>query len=144
MNKSDLLDELRLEVGRAYDYAVSQQDFIGKVGQAIFDGTKRILTIVIYRVDCQKVKPLHFYGNSFVLGGDGHFGDGALNICLANRSVILRQDNKQTLHIPICDDGKIRYIFSLKISAAYYTVTEQDLLFLEELSRFVEVKRKLL
>ncbi|WP_026690087.1 hypothetical protein [Alteribacter aurantiacus] len=143
MNKSDLLDELRLEVGLAYDYAKDEKDFIGRVGQAIFNGAQRNVVVIVYKVD-ESVRPVHILGTKEDLGKERMFGFGFLGMCGKKSSVVLKEGKKQTLLIPVTKKGKVSYIFSIRISTDVYPLTNQDLLFTEELANFIEAKGKFL
>ncbi|PYZ97834.1 hypothetical protein CR205_04365 [Alteribacter lacisalsi] len=145
MNKSDLLDELRMEVGLAYDYARDLDDFIGRVGRALFEGAWRNVTISIYLVEDEtRIIPVHFFGNVMSLGNSGGFGEGWLKVCSRARPVVLKREKNQTILLPVREGGKVRHILSMQISSNVYVLTEQDLFFVEELVSFIEAKGKLL
>ncbi|TMW73036.1 hypothetical protein [Alteribacter natronophilus] len=145
MNKSDLLDELRLEVGLAYDYARDRDDFIGRIGRALFEGAWRNITISIYFVEKEeKIRPVHYFGNSMMLGREGTFGEGWLKVCRSGKPIVLKRDRDQTILLPVREADGVKHILSLRISADIYVLTEQDFVFAEELSRFIEAKGKLL
>ncbi|MBM7095977.1 hypothetical protein JSY36_09435 [Bacillus sp. H-16] len=145
MNKSDLLDELRLEVGRAYDYALNHEDFIGRVSRAIFDGAMKNIVVIVYKADAEgQVSPVHLYGTKESLGKECMFGLGFSGMCGMKSSVFLKEGKKQTILMPVTNKNRLSYIFSLRISTDLYAITDQDLLFTEELANFIEAKGKLL
>lgn len=144
MKKSEFLDQLRLEVGLAYDYAKNRDDFIEKVVRAIYEYIKDDVdcSLFVYEMknDCEmdvKVK----LGNHFLIKDD-EFGLGFLSIASIRSFVLLEHENKQVLLAPIYENNCLKYIFKLHIYNYYYPFSTEDVDFISEVVRFVEVRQQ--
>lgn len=140
MRKSDFLDQLRLEVGLVYDYAVSKDDFFRKVLYRIYELVEKKCTITVY-------KPMGEgdFCKEFVIGKSREkktppFGLGFLHLCSSNISVLVKKKNDQVILSPIYGNGKLEYILVCNVNSSSYFFSEQDMQFVDELIRFIEAK----
>ncbi|ADU30915.1 hypothetical protein [Evansella cellulosilytica] len=114
MKKSDFLDELRLEVGLAYDYAQNSKDFLLKVIDTLYDFhlDKRCVFTIFYTNCNDDYVPLYILGeknyNSKV-----NMGIGFISLCARNIAVFVKKDNEQTILAPIYIDDELKYVISV-------------------------------
>ena len=143
--KSDFLDELRLEVGLAFDYANNHEDFLEKVLNAIYLSVDEKCMISIY-----KPLPNGGFERSLVLGNIGKtkkeefMGAGFFSLCNMKASLILKKDGIQSTVAPIYSSSKLEHILAITVVEGVYNLTEQDLYFMDELVRFIGVKYEIL
>ncbi|MCD8509232.1 MAG: hypothetical protein LRY73_04645 [Bacillus sp. (in: Bacteria)] len=91
MRKSDFLDQLRLEVGLVYDYAVSKEDFFRNVLYKIYELVGKKCVIAVYKPDIKGN-----YLMEFVIGKNKTeevrpFGLGFIHFCSNQTSVVVKK-----------------------------------------------------
>ncbi|MDQ0253874.1 hypothetical protein J2S74_001246 [Evansella vedderi] len=135
MRKSDFLDQLRLEVGLAYDYAVDKEDFFKKVLNKLYEMVNKRCNITVYI-------PLEDGNLSrrYVLGKAEEFGVGFTGLCTLNTSVLLNKNNEQAIISPIFENGSLTYVICINIITESYRLSKQDMEFVNELVRFIGAK----
>ncbi|WP_096189279.1 hypothetical protein [Evansella halocellulosilytica] len=143
MRKSDLLDQLRLEVGLAYDYSANSTDFMKKVLNAIYTTVNKKCMISIYQYNQHS----NTYRRTFLLeNGERtntkeHFGLGFIKVCHLQASILLKKNGEQATIAPVYEDGILKYAICFNILESDYPITNQDLEFVNEVVRFIEAKR---
>ncbi|MBU8906745.1 hypothetical protein [Desertibacillus haloalkaliphilus] len=139
MNKSDLLDELRLEVGQVLDYAQSLTEFyrgiVWTIGEHLTEG---------FAVGLYISHPPHFELCSSVgevsPGRFERFGEGMLSIS-AIRSHLLVQEtaSRNCIISPFFEGHHLKGFFVIETPKMEYPLTEEDIIFVKEVTRFIEV-----
>ncbi|MDG5789479.1 hypothetical protein QA612_18635 [Evansella sp. AB-P1] len=140
-SKSQFLDELRMEVGLAYDYSSNKEEFLEKVLRTIYHAGVNHCILAVY-------SPMTNGGfkREFVLGETmarkgKRFGFGFISLCSFRGTVLMKKNGNQIILAPIYEEEKLAYVISLNISASAYLITQQDIDFINELVKFIEMKR---
>jgi len=142
MNKSDKLDELRLAVGLVADQALTRLDFYNGVVNSIGKHLPEQFAVAIYCCDD------HFFSCIAGYGGITEkklekFGDGMFSICSIRGKVIINNEcGNQKAYAPFYDGQQLVGIFYAECTDFQYEVNEEDLIFLKEITRHIEVKGK--
>ncbi|MFA9557301.1 hypothetical protein ACERII_08365 [Evansella sp. AB-rgal1] len=138
MKKSDFLDQLRLEVGMVYDHAKNKEDFFLKVLYTIYQKLDDNFVITVY-------SPLNSeFKRNYVLGKRRKEAEdwlGFISLCEMRYSVLLKKNKNQVIFAPVHYIGTLEYIISICAYDNQYNFTQQDIDFVDELTRFIEVKR---
>lgn len=140
MNKSDFLDELRLKVGLAYDYAENRDDFIVRVLKTIYTISKKKGSITIHCYHQGEYVLKYALGMRGLSKEQVQLGSGFL---FANRfrSVsFVRRGENQVLFLPVYEKKSLVYVISMRLINSNYRFTKQDMIFAEELVHFIETK----
>ncbi|MCR6095891.1 hypothetical protein HXA34_13030 [Salipaludibacillus agaradhaerens] len=141
MKKSDFLDELRLEVGLAYDYANNQDDFIVRVLKTIHAYKKKKLTLTVHAYDKGQFRLTYALGIKGLSRFEENFGHGFLMVDRIHALTYVRKFQDHAMFLPIREKGKLVYIITIRLFNSNYQVTKQDMIFAEELIHFIEAKR---
>ncbi|UCZ51881.1 hypothetical protein LGQ02_13560 [Bacillus shivajii] len=141
MNKSDLLDTLRLEAGRAYDYSSDSDDFIKKVVHAIYKNSGKICNVSVYEFN----KKNHSYDSMFVLGDKKEkrkqpFGLGFIDLCSLKTSFYLNNNGEQVTMAPVYEGKRLKFVLAFYVCEDVYKITSEDIEFIDELIRFIEAR----
>lgn len=140
MNKSDKLDELRLEVGMVADQALTRLDFyfgiINSIGKYIPDQ----FAVAIYYCDDCFFSSIANYGDITEKNRE-KFGDGAFSICgIRGKIVIINECGRYKVYAPFYERQQLIGVFYVEYSDCDYKVTDEDLIFLNEIIRYIEIK----
>lgn len=140
MNKSDKLDELRLEVGMVADQALTRLDFyfgiINSIGKHISDQ----FAVAIYICDDCFFSCIASYGDVTEKKRE-KFGDGMFSVCsIRGKIVINNESGKHKAYAPFYEGQQLIGVFYVECSNCKYEVTDEDLIFLEEIIRYIEIK----
>ncbi|PTL37500.1 hypothetical protein [Alkalicoccus saliphilus] len=141
MKKSDFLDELRLEVGLAYDYASSQEDFIVRILKTIHTVAKREAVLTIHSLQNEKLKLTYALGIRGLTKKQELFGQGFLFPDRLQMVTFIQKENDQVLFLPIYDRGNLKFVISVKLMNSNYKITRQDIIFAQELAQFIQAKQ---
>ncbi len=142
MNKSDKLDELRLEVGMIAEQVSTQEDFYFGIIHTIARLLPPKFGVAIY---------LCFDNHFTCLVDSGKisekkivkYGDGMFSICSIRGKVTIHNEVGHTkAYAPFYDGHHLVGIFYAECQDINYDVTEEDLIFLKELTKFIENKGK--
>ncbi|MGO4887944.1 hypothetical protein ACJ2A9_09310 [Anaerobacillus sp. MEB173] len=138
MNKSQFLDELRMEVGLVGDYASDLREFYGGIVKAVGNCLHKKSAVALYKTD-------NFQFQLFTSAGDIHenesekFGEGPLSLCaIRSRPIILPKDNYNRLFTPFYEGHHLKGIFFIECHCNEYKFTNDDVIFLDEVSRYIE------
>ncbi|SDY78120.1 hypothetical protein SAMN05421736_103287 [Evansella caseinilytica] len=140
MRKSDFLDEVRLQVGLAYDYAQDKNDFLFKVFKAIHKCVDKYCFITILAPDVHgECKTIYTFGK--IEATKRQFGFGFVSLCNQQVSFLLAENEEQRILAPIFSSNRrLEYIISISTKNKSYRFTRQDIDFVNELIRFIEAK----
>ncbi|WP_280769133.1 hypothetical protein [Salipaludibacillus daqingensis] len=141
MKKSDFLDELRLEVGLAYDYAENRDDFIVRVLKTIHAISKKKVSLTIHSYLHGKYTLKYALGIRGLTKEQEQFGLGFLFANRLRSISYVRKEQNQVLFLPVYENKSLVYIISLRLIDSDYQFTKQDMIFAEELVHFIETKR---
>jgi L-methionine (R)-S-oxide reductase len=140
VNKSDKLDELRLEVGMVADQTSTRHDFYLGIVNAIGRNIPQQFGVAIYLCHQNKFIKLGSYGNisekKIV-----KYGEGMFSICsIRGKVVIENKYGKQRLYAPFYNNQELLGVFYAECQDPMYEVTEEDLVFIKEITRYIEVR----
>jgi L-methionine (R)-S-oxide reductase len=140
VNKSDKLDELRLEVGMVADQALTRLDFyfgiINSIGKHIPDH----FALAIYICEDYFYSCIASYSDVTEIKRE-KFGDGVFSICsIRGKIVITNEKGKHKAYAPFYEGQQQIGVFYVECSNSEYDVTEEDLIFLKEIIRYIEIK----
>ncbi|MCT8139087.1 hypothetical protein H1D32_16095 [Anaerobacillus sp. CMMVII] len=140
--KSDKLDELRLEVGMIAERVSTLPDLYLGVINTIGGHLTKNFGVAIYI--CQD----GFFSYLFGFGNISEkkivkYGEGMFSICsIRGKVTIHNQNNKTMAYAPFYNGHQLNGILFVECEEAQYIVTEEDIIFLEEISRFIEIRSK--
>ncbi|QOY34314.1 GAF domain-containing protein [Anaerobacillus isosaccharinicus] len=142
MNKSDMLDELRLEVGMIADRVSTCQEFYLGIINTIGKHLPHHFGVAMYR--CHNGFFCYLSGHGTISEKNTiKYGDGMFSICsIRGKVTIHRELDKISAYAPIYDGQHLIGIFLAECQDIHYEVTDEDLIFLQEITRYIEVKRK--
>ncbi len=142
MNKSDKLDELRLEVGMIADRVSTRNDFYRGIINTIGTHLPNSFGMAIYHCE-------NGYFHRFISFGylSEHkvekYGDGLLSICGIRGNLTIHNEHNKTLaYAPFYDGHHLLGILLAECQDPSYVVTEEDIIFLEEISKFIGLRSK--
>ncbi|SDN23548.1 hypothetical protein [Alkalicoccus daliensis] len=141
MRKSDFLDELRLEIGLAYDYALNQQDFIMRILKTIHAVAKKQITLTIHSYKNKKLELSYALGIRGLTREQELLGQGFLFADTMKMVTYVQRGRDHVLYLPIYDKDKLLYIISIKLMDTDYVVSKQDIIFAQELIQFIQAKQ---
>ncbi len=143
MNKSDILDELRLEVGLVPEYANTLREFYTGVVQVLGkDINEKDYTVSIYET---KESSFQLISSS---GKPHHpiletFGEGLLSLCAIRGKVSTYPiENYQSVIAPFYSGHHLLGMLIVDLPTNEYEITDEDFIFMREVSRFIEVQQK--
>ncbi|WP_041581834.1 hypothetical protein [Salisediminibacterium selenitireducens] len=141
MNKSELLDVMRREVGMSYDRAVDRDDFLVRIMDAIHLLTGERATVSAYEYDTYGNNQL-FYQRTSRRGQKTplHF-EGWTGLSEAGHIMCMKRNDCLNVMIPVMKDDRIHVRLTISIETADYEVTIEDFIFCEELIYFIQSKR---
>lgn len=144
MNKSDFLDELRLEVGLAFDYAKNKDDFVQRVLRGIYSYLEKTVdcSLNVYEMSEKGTLNIKYSIGSKKETKENQFGFGLINQTSLQTRVLLELDHKQILLVPIREEDVLKYVFKLQLNNYSHTYTNDDIDFINEVVRFIEVRQK--
>ncbi|RXI98160.1 hypothetical protein DS745_17620 [Anaerobacillus alkaliphilus] len=140
MNKSDKLDELRLEVGMIADRVSTCNDFYIGIINTMGNLLPHQFGVAIY--NCSNGYFSHFIGYGNLSEPKVvKYGDGMFSICSIRGEVTIHKSQGKTLaYAPFYDGHHLKGILLAECQDARYDVTEEDIIFLEEISKFIGEK----
>lgn len=141
MKKSDFLDELRLEIGLAYDYAVSQEDFVIKVLKTIHAFGKKQITLTVHNYKENKLILTYALGIRGLTKEQENLGQGFLFADKMKMVTYIHRGRDYVLYLPIYEGKELQYIISIKLMDTNYKVSNQDIIFAQELVQFIQAKQ---
>ncbi|PYZ93293.1 hypothetical protein CR194_08855 [Salipaludibacillus keqinensis] len=143
MNKSDFLDELRLEIGLAYDYAKNRDDFVVRVLKTIHAISKKKVTLTIHTYKENQLSLIYALGIKGLTEKQKQFGIGFLFGSQLHAVSYIHKDRAHVLFLPIYEQEELVYVITIRLIDSDYKFTKQDMIFANELVHFIESKRSL-
>ncbi|WP_216828127.1 hypothetical protein [Alkalihalobacterium elongatum] len=141
MDKSAFLDELRLEVGLVSDHANSQHEFFNGIIQVFGKYIKHGFSAGLYKSQVDFFKLI-------ACAGDGAydamelFGEGHLSLCaIRGRISILDLEYSSRILAPFYEGHHLIGIIVFDLPKVEYEVTEEDLIFVREICRHIELNQ---
>ncbi|MFC0470580.1 hypothetical protein ACFFHM_08740 [Halalkalibacter kiskunsagensis] len=142
MNKSNLLDELRLEIGLVREQVQTLSSFyigiIKKFGNFMNDNS----SVSIY-----ETKETFFHlkacsGPSY-LNTTIPFGESVLSLVAIRGRLVFQVENEmQKLYLPFYKEHHLLGLIVFHLPTKSYQVTEEDFIFIREVGRFIEVQHE--
>lgn len=139
-NKSDLLDEMRMEIGLSYDYAQNRDDFIIRILCAIHDISNGCAMIHLYRYERDGFKRLIYHFDAQNNQDVKSDIKGYQRLAESGHLVVTERNGQQIFLIPVVEGGRIQFLIEIILSGRNYEVTEEDFIFAEELVHFIKAK----
>ena len=141
MNKSELLDVMRREVGMSYDRAVDRDDFLVRIMDAIHLLSGERASVTAYEYDTDGENRLFYQRSSRPeLDTSAHF-DGWTGLSEAGHIMCMKRNDCLNVMIPVMKEDRIHVRLGISFEAADYEVTVEDFIFCEELIYFIQSKR---
>ncbi|MBU9711275.1 hypothetical protein [Evansella tamaricis] len=142
MKKSELLDELRLEVGLAYDFAKDQEDFLKKILHAVYTLSKKRCLLSLYTTYENKLDMKLIFQLGRPKGTEKEsLGIGFISLCHLKSIVLLKKGDHKVILAPIFSDNFLKYVLAFRAYNTTYHFSGQDIEFINELIRFIEAKQ---
>jgi L-methionine (R)-S-oxide reductase len=142
VDKSDKLDELRLKVGMIADQVNTRNEFYSGIINTIGRHLPGEFGVALY--SC-----LYGYFSHLVSYGEitekkvVKYGDGMFSICsIRGKVTIHTKAGSVKAYAPFYDGHHLIGILIIECQDDNYEVTEEDFIFLREITRFIEVKIK--
>ncbi len=140
MKKSDKLDELRLEVGMVADQVDTREKFYIGIINTIGNHLPIGFGVAIYNcvdgffinfISCGKITEKKYV----------KYGDCMFSICsIRGKVTIHTEEGSIKAYAPFYDGHHLIGILFIECQDENYKVTEEDFIFLEEITRYMEVK----
>lgn len=139
--KSRFLDQLRFDVGRVPDRAQTLSDFYLGVLKAIGKNLKKGHSTALFLVKNNKFYLIGRMGQLLFLEKE-KFGEGDLSICAIRGDVSVLKNGEN--HILCCPFYNGHHLLGVIVICMHrtYNICHDDIIFLKELSRFIELKQK--
>ncbi|WP_017727134.1 hypothetical protein [Halalkalibacterium ligniniphilum] len=142
MDKSQLLDELRLEVGTVPDFANTLTDFYNGIVQKLARPMETNFAVSIYEAGesaFYRIASVGLAPFSFKV----QFGKGLLSLtAIRGKLQIVQNQYRQTVVSPYYEGHHLIGQLVVSIPIAEYVISEEDVIFLKEVTRFIEVNKK--
>ncbi|ARK31164.1 hypothetical protein [Halalkalibacter krulwichiae] len=143
MDKSKFLDELRLELGLVRDHVKTLPSFYFGVTREIAKRMKKNSSISIYETTEQSFVMKACAGPSY-LDRSIPFGAGILSsVAIKGKLVVLDEKAMQKIFMPFYQNHHLLGIIVGHIPKENYLLTEDDLVFVKEVGRFIEVQHEI-
>lgn len=142
VDKSDKLDELRLEVGMIAERVSTEKDLYVGIINTIGTHLPAQFGVAIYQCNEGCFSNLVGYGQlseKKVV----KFGDGMFSICAIKGKVTIHSEaGVVKAYAPFYNGHHLLGIFFAECHDQFYDVNDDDIVFLEEITRFIEVRVK--
>ncbi|OIJ09750.1 hypothetical protein BKP35_14760 [Anaerobacillus arseniciselenatis] len=140
MNKSDKLDELRLEVGMVADKVNTREDFYSGIINIIGSHLPVGCGVAIYGCDNGYFSNIVSYGKVNEKKYS-KYGDCMFSVCSIRGKVTIQTEaNSIKAYAPFYDGHHLIGILFIEFQTVNYKITEEDFIFLEEIARYIEIK----
>ncbi|WP_100373354.1 hypothetical protein [Bacillus sp. FJAT-45037] len=140
VDKSELLDELRLAVGSVPDYAKSLTDFYHGIVFKLVSEKVTQFSVSLYEVKETEFAQVTFAGLP-PSEGDVPFGEGLQSIAAVRGEIVFEMDDdNQFIIAPFYKGHHLIGQLFFEIPHTTYTVSTDDLIFIKEVTRFIESK----
>lgn len=139
-NKSDLLDEMRMEIGLSYDYAQSRDDFIIRILGVIHDISEGRARVHLYKYFSEGKRQLIYQCDKHQKQEAQEDAKGYQRLAEAGHLVTTDKCGQQIFLIPVIEMERIQFLIEIFLFDEYYEVSEEDFIFAEELVHFIKAK----
>ncbi|QKS71571.1 hypothetical protein FLK61_33315 [Paenalkalicoccus suaedae] len=144
MRKSDFLDEMRLEVGLAYDYARSQDDFIARILKTIFAISRKKAMLTLHKYCGSSNELVYALGIKGMTKEQEMLGQGFVSPSKMRAVTYIKKDRQHVLFLPIYHEDQLEHMVTIRLLDSDYRMSKQDMIFAQELITFIESKRSTL
>ncbi|WP_332693814.1 hypothetical protein [Halalkalibacter lacteus] len=142
MDKSNLLDELRLEIGLVREQVQTLSSFYVGITRTIGNLMKGRFSVSIYESTDTTFVMKVCYGPCY-LDRSLPFGDGILSlVAIRGEFVFQVEGGIQKLFLPFYKEHHLLGIIVLHVPTENYQATEEDFIFIKEVGRFIEVQHE--
>ncbi|MFC0558764.1 hypothetical protein [Halalkalibacter alkalisediminis] len=141
MDKSKLLDELRLEIGRVRDQVQTLSSFyVGITSKFANLMQNNLSSIAIYETT-EHAFIMKVCAGPCYIERKVPFGESILSSVAIRGKIIIEEDvHLQKVFLPFYKNHHLLGIVVGHIPKESYTITEDDLVFIKEVGRFIEVQ----
>ncbi|WP_026674444.1 hypothetical protein [Alkalihalobacterium bogoriense] len=141
MDKSQFLDELRLEVGLVFDYAKNINEFYSGIVHAIGNHAKSEMSVAIFIVKQESFVLYECIGHCPYPPIEA-FGEGQLSLCaIRGKETVFFEETEERMLTPFYSGHHLLGILYICVPSFNYSVSEDDLVFLQEVSNFMTNKQ---
>ncbi|MCM3759290.1 hypothetical protein M3212_00675 [Alkalihalobacillus oceani] len=138
--KSQLLDELRLEVGSVREKVQTLASFYIEITRKLARRMSKQLSVSIYEATAGAFKMRVCAGTSY-LNRVIPFGDNILStVAIRGRLVFQMEGQLQKVFLPFYRSHHLLGILIFFVPQDTYEITDDDLAFIREIGRFIEVQ----
>ncbi|CAM3962085.1 hypothetical protein [Alkalicoccus chagannorensis] len=142
MKKSDFLDDMRLEVGLAYDYAESREDFMVKVLQTLYHSGGQEMSLTIHKWEGGRKRLFYALGMNRLTKKQETLGNGFFFPGSSRMVTYTSCHGSHALFLPVFSEREeLQYVITMKLIDSAYKVTRQDMIFVQELLQFIQAKQ---
>ncbi|MCD8500714.1 MAG: hypothetical protein LRY71_02325 [Bacillaceae bacterium] len=142
MRKSDELDQLRLDIGMIAETAQTLNEFYREITKTLKDTFSFDFGSAIYCCNDDYFS-LYTYSGSLTEEEKVKFGDGLFSLSAIRASLVsVKQDGRFKVISPFYDKHHLSGFLVMEFPIADYNVSEEDLVFVKELTRFIELRHK--
>ncbi|MDV2685271.1 hypothetical protein RYX56_12985 [Alkalihalophilus lindianensis] len=143
VDKSQLLDELRLAVGSVPDYARTLTDFYNGIVHKLVSNMNNQFSVCLYETKVDRFIQVAFAGLSPCEEVIISFGEGLHSIAAIRGGMVFKVEGEMQLIIaPFYYGHHLIGVLSFQIPVANYEISEDDLVFIKEVTRFIESNYK--
>lgn len=143
MDKSNLLDELRLEIGLVREQVQTLSSFYVGITRKFANLMKNRLTSIAIYETMDYAFMLKVCAGPCYLGRSVPFGEGILSsVAIQGKLLHLEDDDLQKVFLPFYKGHHLLGIIVGHIPKDGYQITEDDLVFIKEVGRFIEVQHE--
>ncbi|SES37908.1 hypothetical protein SAMN05444126_1515 [Salisediminibacterium halotolerans] len=144
MNKSDFLDELRLHIGAAYDYANTREEFIRFMIEAVYEKTDQELSFTLSRSSNGILTTILSLGEEKHNKEQNRLGEGFFLTDKMLSAGYINKGAEHVFYVPIPIDGRTSYFVTVQFTNHNYIYTREDRIFISEVLQFIHVKQSTL
>ncbi|MEC2072944.1 hypothetical protein [Alkalihalophilus marmarensis] len=143
VDKSQLLDELRLAVGSVPDYARTLPDFYRGIVHKLVSKMDQQFSVCLYTAGEANFTQAAFAGVTPCEEAVIPYGEGLHSIAAIRGEMIFEKEaDKQYIIAPFYKGHQLIGLLSFQIPREFYEIGEDDLIFIQEVTNFIEANYK--
>ncbi|PSL50845.1 hypothetical protein B0H94_102121 [Salsuginibacillus halophilus] len=133
-----ILDDIRLDIGRAYDAARSVEDFYFSIAQIFSEHCWYLEGQALYKVEENKFQQVFCYGKTHFSFKES-FGEGPLSLCAVRGDLSVHYGKRSfSAILPIYDNALLKQMFVFHTVPERPVIQEDEIVLLKEVQRFIE------
>lgn len=131
-----------MEVGLVGDYAINLHEFYNGVVRAMGERLTNDFAVALYKTEDAKFQLVKSSGLLSVSHCE-RFGEGPFSLCaIRSRTIIHPKGDRNRVISPFYEGHHLRGLFMIECPARKYQINEDDLIFINEVTRFIENNHK--